>query len=356
MSSKILIVDDDPLSLTTLESTLDGQGYEITSADNGLTALKKADELMPDLILLDVMMPFMDGFEVCRRIRATPKLAEVPIIILTALDDRDSRLLGIESGADDFLSKPVDRQELRLRVSTIVRLNRYRTLLTQRENLRQMAARVVTVQEEERKRLSRELHDDLGQALIAHVLNLRSLQMEFPMQDELLSKKLDALITDTNQTINKMRLLAQDMRPTLLDTLGLRSAMETYCREFSLRSSLPIIFEVDANIPEMSDVYSITLYRTLQETLTNVIKHSKAKQVWVELTVDERQIVLTIQDNGSGFSMEEDSSTKGIGITGLRERLTLVGGELVISSSAAKGTIVSAHLPMEKTREAGEYI
>jgi signal transduction histidine kinase len=356
MNSKILIVDDDPLGLTTLESILDGQGYDITSAEDGLTALKKAGELMPDLILLDVMMPIMDGFEVCRRIRATPKLAEVPIIILTALDDRSSRLLGIESGADDFLSKPVDRQELRLRVHTIIRLNRYRTLLTQREDLRQMAGRVVTAQEEERKRLSRELHDDLGQALIAHVLNLRSLQMEFPMQDELLSKKLDALITDTNQTLNKMRLLAQDIRPTLLDALGLRSALETYCREFSLRSSLPVIFEADLNIPEMSDVYSITLYRTLQETLTNVIKHSKAKQVWVELTIDEHQIVLTIQDNGSGFSTKDDSSRKGIGITGLRERLTLVGGELVVSSSAGKGTIVSARLPMEKTREAGEFV
>ena len=356
MSSKILIVDDDPLGLTTLESTLNGQGYDITSAANGLIALKKADELMPDLILLDVMMPFMDGFEVCRRIRATPKLAEVPIIILTALDDRDSRLLGIEAGADDFLSKPVDRQELRLRVHTIMRLNRYRILLTQRENLRQMAERVVTAQEQERRRLSRELHDDLGQALIAHMLNLRSLQMELPMQNELLSKKLDGLITDTNQTINRMRLLAQDIRPTLLDTLGLRSALETYSREFCLRTGLPVLFEADPLIPEISDIYSITLYRTLQETLTNVIKHSNASQVWVELTLDERQIVLTIQDNGSGFSMEDDSSRNGIGITGLRERLTLVGGELVVSSSAAKGTIVSAHLPIEKTHEAGEPV
>ena len=353
MTIKILIVDDDPLGVNTLESILEGQGYELTSAHNGETALQKADKIMPDLMLLDVMMPGMDGFEVCRRIRATPKLAEVPIIILTALDDRASRLFGIEAGADDFLSKPLDRQELRLRVNTIVRLNRYRTLLTQRENLRQMAQRVVTAQEEERKRLSRELHDDFGQELIAHVLNLRSLQMEFPMQDGLLSKKLDALITDTNQTLNKMRLLAQDIRPTLLDTLGLRSALETYCREFSMRSGLPVIFEADLNIPEMSDVYSITLYRTLQETLTNIIKHSRAKQIWVELTIDEHNIILTVQDNGTGFS-EEASSREGIGIIGLRERLTLVGGELIISSSAATGTIISAHLPLEEKEDARE--
>jgi signal transduction histidine kinase len=356
MKSKILIVDDDPLGIDTLESILAGEGYEIMSAMNGVTALKKADEFLPDLILLDIMMPGMDGFEVCQRIRATPKLAEVPIIILTALDDRRSRLLGIESGADDFLTKPVDRQELRLRVNTIVRLNRYRTLLTQRENLQQMAERVVTAQEEERKRLSRELHDDIGQALIAHSLNLRNLQSELEIQPELFINKLESLITETNQIIEKMRLLAQDIRPTLLDTLGLRSALETYCREFSLRTGLPVIFEVDLNLPEMTDVYSITLYRTLQEGLTNIIKHSGAKQVWVELTVEENTIILMIQDNGIGFSTNEDPSQKGIGIIGLKERLTLVGGELVISSSASKGTILSARLTLQESQPLKEKV
>ena len=106
MTSKILIVDDDPLAFITMESIFDGQPYQLIPAYNGSSALEKAGEIMPDLILLDVMMPDMDGFEICRRIRSTPRLAEVPIIILTSLDDRSSRLLGIEAGADDFISKP----------------------------------------------------------------------------------------------------------------------------------------------------------------------------------------------------------------------------------------------------------
>jgi signal transduction histidine kinase len=356
MNSKILIVDDDPLGIDTLQSILEGQGYDIASANNGRTALQKADELLPDLILLDVMMPGMDGFEVCSRIRATPKLAEVPIIILTALDDRPSRLRGIESGADDFLTKPVDRQELRLRVNTVLRLNRYRTLLTQREYLRQMAERVVTAQEEERKRLSRELHDDLGQGLIAHALSLRNLQSELTAQSDLLNTRLATLIADTNQIIHRMHTLAHNIRPTLLDTLGLRSALETHCREFSFRTGLPVIFEADLKLPEMPDLYSITLYRILQETLTNVIKHAHAKQVWVELSIEEHNIALTIQDNGIGIAINEDEPRNGIGITSLRERLTLVGGELVISSSATKGTIISARLPIEESQPIVEKV
>jgi two-component system cell cycle response regulator len=131
-SSTILIVDDEPAGRDTLEALLMARGYNLAFASNGPEALAKAAELIPDLILLDVMMPDMDGFEVCQRLRADPLLTEVPIIMVTALDDRDSRLRGIEAGADDFVTKPFDRAELRARVQTITRLNRYRRLLAER--------------------------------------------------------------------------------------------------------------------------------------------------------------------------------------------------------------------------------
>jgi DNA-binding response OmpR family regulator len=128
----ILIVDDTPAGRDTLEELLISQDYQLAFASNGPEALTKAAELTPDLILLDVMMPGMDGFEVCRRLRADTHLAEVPVVMVTALDDRDSRLQGLEAGADDFVSKPFDRAELRARVRTITRLNRYRRLLAER--------------------------------------------------------------------------------------------------------------------------------------------------------------------------------------------------------------------------------
>jgi PAS domain S-box-containing protein len=131
----ILIVDDEPAGRETLAALLITQGYRLTFAANGADALQQAAVIQPDLILLDVMMPGLDGFEVCRRLRADALLGEVPIILLTALDDRTARLRGIESGADDFVSKPFDRVELRARVQTIMRLNRYRRLLIERGKL-----------------------------------------------------------------------------------------------------------------------------------------------------------------------------------------------------------------------------
>ncbi len=130
--STVLIVDDEPAGRETLEALLLKEDYHLGFARNGMEALAQAADLTPDVILLDVMMPGMDGFNVCRRLRSDPHLSEVPVIMVTALDDQDSRLQGIEAGADDFISKPFNRTELRARIRTITRLNRYRRLLAER--------------------------------------------------------------------------------------------------------------------------------------------------------------------------------------------------------------------------------
>ncbi|NJL34920.1 MAG: response regulator [Chloroflexaceae bacterium] len=130
--STLLIVDDNVTARHMMKTLLQSDAYTLVFAHDGQTALEHAARVVPDLILLDVMMPDMDGFEVCRRLRATQMLAEVPIIMVTALDDRESRIKGIIVGADDFITKPVDPVELRARVHTITRLNRYRRLMGER--------------------------------------------------------------------------------------------------------------------------------------------------------------------------------------------------------------------------------
>lgn len=131
----ILVVDDEPAIREIINMMLADEGHRLVFAENGLEAVDKAHELVPDLILLDVMMPKMDGYEVCRRLRAAPVLAQVPIIMITALGDTASRVRGINSGADDFISKPFDFTELTAKIRNIIKLNRFRQILTERENL-----------------------------------------------------------------------------------------------------------------------------------------------------------------------------------------------------------------------------
>src|SRR5215469_13787974 len=124
MTARILIVDDVPANTRLLEAKLSAEYYQVDSARDGFQALEKARDWQPDLILLDVMMPGMDGFECCRRLKADPATLHTPIVMVTALGDRAERLSGLEAGADDFLTKPVEYETLMARVRSLVRLKR----------------------------------------------------------------------------------------------------------------------------------------------------------------------------------------------------------------------------------------
>lgn len=123
-SPRVLMVDDEPKNLKLLEAMLAGQRFQIEKAGNGLEALEQVQRQRPDVILLDVLMPVLDGFEVCRRLKSDPETQLIPIVIMTALGQVEDRIKGKEAGADDFLTKPVDRRELMARVNTLLRLNR----------------------------------------------------------------------------------------------------------------------------------------------------------------------------------------------------------------------------------------
>ncbi len=125
MAITILIVDDEPSGRETVEAILDGHGYNLEFAENGPQALEKARNIHPDVILLDVMMPGMNGFEVCANIRQNSRLAGIPIIFLTALDDQQSLLDGLEAGADEFITKPYDPDDLRARLIGITHMKRH---------------------------------------------------------------------------------------------------------------------------------------------------------------------------------------------------------------------------------------
>src|SRR6266851_180444 len=135
MTARVLVVDDVELNVRLLTAKLASEYFEVVSADNGPAALDMVEAELPDIILLDVMMPRMDGFEVCRRLKANPHTADVPVVMVTALSDVADRLRGLEAGADDFLTKPVNDIALFARVRSLVRLKRMMDELRLREEV-----------------------------------------------------------------------------------------------------------------------------------------------------------------------------------------------------------------------------
>ena len=217
------------------------------------------------------------------------------------------------------------------------------------ERLRQLNRKLVATQETERRRISKELHDEAGQYLTAMKISLDVLKNR--LSDELVSQKeqLIDLAEMTDELMERLRMLAHDLRPPALETLGLKKTLEGLCRQFAARTNLSISFE-GTKIPPVPDETTVTIYRLVQEALTNVAKHAQANSVKVKIGEWNAVVVVSIEDNGQGFSIEEletiKTSIDGMGLGGMRERLDFVGGQLEIYSEPGKGTKIIASIPL----------
>ncbi len=353
----ILIVDDDPIVRESIRSLLDSPDSHLFFSENGPEALKQAAEILPDVILLDVMMPGMDGFEVCRRLRATPALAEIPILMVTALDDRGSRLQGLEAGADDFLSKPVDTLELRTRIRTIVRLNRYRKLVEERTRftqaleaknlqLRELSRHLAEVQEAERRFIAKELHDDVGQLLTGLKLMVEMAESQVEPGRR---KTLEAAKSTISDLSSRLRNLSLDLRPAMLDDFGLFAALEWLFERYTKQTGVVVkhnfSFLHERRFPKGIETAA---FRIIQESLTNAARYAGVKEVEVNIRTNGN-LDIEICDRGRGFDssrIEEASYSTG-GLSGMRERAAWLGGEFTVTSSPGKGTTVLAGFPLK---------
>ena len=216
--------------------------------------------------------------------------------------------------------------------------------------LQKMSEQVLAAQEDERKRIARELHDETAQALTTLLIRLKILERARTASE--MRGQINELRELTAQTLEAVRKLAVELRPATLDDLGLAAALEAYAEAYSSRNSLRVAFhaqgfdERDGRLP--SDV-ELVLYRVVQEALTNAAKHAAPKQVRVDLTRTRDEVVAAIQDDGAGFDVEEmmRSRERGLGLFGMQERLALVGGQLVIDSAPGRGTRINARVPFE---------
>ena len=219
------------------------------------------------------------------------------------------------------------------------------------QRLRELSQRVVSAQEQERRRVSRELHDEASQILMALKIRLDTVRQDLPEEFESLHDEIIETLGLTDRTMDRIRLLAHGLRPPELDAVGLEPVLENYCQEFATRTRLKMHYR-STPLPPLPDEISICFYRVLQEALTNILKHAYARNVRVALDFDGDGVTLSVDDDGRGIAPSDSATSsgyQGIGITGMRERLQLLGGKLEIKSNLGKGTHLTAYIPVEET-------
>jgi PAS domain S-box-containing protein len=220
-----------------------------------------------------------------------------------------------------------------------------------RQELRDLAARLQTVREEERTRIARELHDELGQALTGLKMDLAWVRGRLPRPQADLAERLHTLMGRVDSTVESVRQIATELRPGVLDLLGLAAAIEWQAQEFGRRTGIETDLALHSDQSPVDDARATTVFRILQEALTNVARHAGASRVRIGFTQSRDQLRLEVHDNGRGITEAELAGRRSLGLVGIRERAIACGGLLEITGREGHGTVVDVRIPRDATGE-----
>jgi signal transduction histidine kinase len=358
-SASVLVVDDDTANRMALQEALSPLGARLVMASSGEEALRRVLEDDFAAILMDVRMPGIDGFTTATLIRERARSRNTPIIFMTAaMEDVGSMFRGYRAGAVDYLAKPVVAEVLRSKLAVFIGLNDMnrmisaelaeRALTEQRlraseENLRALASHLESVREEERVRIAREIHDELGQALTGLKFDIGGLAKACAA-DPLVGERTLAIGMAIDRIINSVRRIASGLRPEVLDEIGLSAAVEWQGREFSRRTGIRCSVDIEADFADPDRERSTAVFRILQELLTNVARHANATRVNVHLA-DGDLIRMRVEDNGRGIEKGKFEHARSLGFMGLRERVLAFGGSIEVEGRQGDGTTVHVVIP-----------
>src|SRR6266498_3837129 len=306
-SAKILVVDDIPENVRLLEAVLVPRGYEVVAATSGERALELVAETEPDLVLLDVVMPGMDGYTVCRSLRANEETAILPVIMVTSSIGPE-KTEAIEAGADE---------------------------------LRASRARIVAAADAERRRIERDLHDGAQQYLVGLAANLRAAQDLIESDPVKANAILDELSGSIRQAMQEFRDLSHGIYPPLLQDRGLAEALAHAARGVSIPA------HVEPNgLRRYEPAVEATIYFCCVEALQNAAKHagedaSANVRVWEQ----NGEILFEVSDDGSG--MDPAHRALGAGLTNMQDRVGAIGGSVRVESEPGRGTTVLGAIPLE---------
>jgi signal transduction histidine kinase len=341
----ILMVDDHPGKLLTYETILGELGENLLKAHSGGEALQCLLNTDVAVVLMDVSMPELDGFQLSELIHQHPRFQDLAIIFISGVHMTDSdRLRGYEHGAVDYISVPIVPALLRAKVRVFAELHRKtRELESLHSEMQKLSSRMITMQDQERRKIARELHDSLGQELTAAKMTVDGIRaVEAQEQVAEASGRIA-------RVLQQVRTISHLLHPPLLEELGLESALRWYLEGLTKRSGIEISLDVQApDSPRPAPELENAIYRIVQEALTNVFRHSGARKASVTLLRDNRHITVRVRDDGKGLTertVRFQPGSVGVGIGGMRQRAKEFGGQLRLQNTRP-GTLVEITIPV----------
>jgi signal transduction histidine kinase len=372
--SSILVVDDDPRNVRLLESILRSQGYEITSAGNGEEALRRVEAGAPDLVLLDVMMPKMSGFELCRRLKGRYETRLLPIIMITALNALEDKVQALELGADDFLSKPINKVELLAKVRAVLRVKALQDEVVRQKRELEASNQELFRTQRYKESLTQMIVHDLKNPLASIMGNIQLVEAQkgtLPpgRLEELLRRASDSAGQLMRMILNILHIgrMEEQRMPLRLEAVSLRPVAQEVLDEMASiaqRDGVRLTNTVPADLPApMADRELVG--RILSNLVSNALKHTPpGGEARVEARIDGGTVVLEVSDTGQGIpedlqphlfekfvTGEEQHGRRriydsGLGLTFCRLAVDCHGGRIWLASRPGAGTQVFVALPL----------
>lgn len=360
---KLLILEDSELDVELLKVALRTEEFkfEYLVVSNRKDFEDSLSTYNPDVILSDFALPGFNGLEALQIVGN--KGIKRPFIIVTGAIDEETAVACIKAGADDYLLK--DRltrlpsaiiHSIEQWKITIEKENTLIKLEESRSRLRELFNRIEHIRDDEKKRISLEIHDQLGQELTASKLGLFWLKQNIlkNIGDSNACKpllgKIEELIVLSGKTIKSIRRIAHQLRPVILDDLGLIPAIEWLVKNFKDSTDFSCIFIHDLRSTKISKDFSSVAYRIVQEGLTNIMRHSNTKYCGIDFKLNGDFVELDIWDNGDGFDIVAQKDTEKLGLFGIGERIKPFNGQMQIESEPGEGTRITIKIPAKNIK------
>lgn len=346
--SNLLLVDDEEINLLLLSTILKNKAYNILTSTNPKDTIRLAKEFEPDLILMDIRMPGMSGFEVCDALKKDPEVAQIPIIIVSSLIESDEKVKAFQLGAVDYITKPYQPDEVIARVHTHLKLNRQsKELKVLNESLNESQKKLIdytsnlqSARFDERTLLATEIHDNVGQTLVALKINFGIIQKKIANQlDTNTANSINNILTETFQlvdnSIHAVRGLMYHLRPEQIEVLGFVEAVKIYLQQFQKLNHINCKFECSVENFETDLSISILLFQLMQEVFFSVANSENLSDVLIKYYSDKGQLYFEIEYKETEASVVKRGNETSFGLLFINQKLTEIGGKLTYETTSS---------------------